>query len=440
VYDLGKQVPVNTIIEKATEVGADAIGLSALLVSTSKQMPLCVQELDRRGLAYPVLIGGAAINRRFGRRALFVDGERAYGAGVFYCKDAFEGLAMMDQLMDTDRRGAIVAQTLDEARHDVFLHTTVGKDIAAGSTSEERSRVRADVPLPSVPFYGTRVLRDIPLREVFALLDLNELYRLQWGGRGSGPAYERTVREEFEPTLARLTAAAERDGWLVPRAVYGVFPVQSQGNDILVYDPAAFESDGGALREIARFTFPRQVGRDRLCIADYFRAAESGAVDAMALQVVTVGDAATRRFDELQRAGEYTEAYYTHGLAVETAEAVAEWMHRRIRHEWGLGEGRGKRYSWGYGACPDLGDHATVFRLLPAAEALGMQLTSAFQLVPEQSTAALIVHHPEATYYAVRGDGSTGEPGPGDGTPASAASRGADGAGGEGTTMTGAAA
>src|ERR1700722_13006210 len=315
VYDLGKQVPVNTIIDKAQEVGADAIGLSALLVSTSKQMPLCVQELDRRGLPFPVLIGGAAINRRFGRRALFVEGERSYGPGVFYCKDAFEGLDTMDVLMDATRRGPFVDKTLDDARHDVFLHTTVGKDVAAGNAGTERSAVSADHKVPEAPFYGTRVLRDIPLDEVFARLDLDELYRLQWGGRGSGPTYDATVRDVFEPVLHRLTAEAKRDGWLKPQAVYGLFPAQSAGNDLVIYDPAAYESDGGSLREIARFTFPRQVGRERLCLADYFRSAESGDVDVVALQVVTVGDEATARFDALQAQGEFAEALYVRGLA-----------------------------------------------------------------------------------------------------------------------------
>jgi 5-methyltetrahydrofolate--homocysteine methyltransferase len=401
VYDLGKQVPVNTIIDKAQEVGADAIGLSALLVSTSKQMPLCVQELDRRGLTYPVLIGGAAINRRFGRRALFVEGERAYEPGVFYCKDAFEGLETMDALMDGSRRSSLVAETVNAARNDNFLQT--GKDIAAGTDATTRSEVRSDTPVPSAPFFGTRVLRDIPLRELFELLDLDELYRLQWGGRGSGPEFEKMVRTEFEPTLARLTAEAEREGWLRPRAVYGYFPVQSSGNDVIVYDPAAYESDGGSLREVARFHFPRQVGRERLCLADYFRSTESGDVDVLGLQIVTVGDEATAKVDTLNAAGRVAEAYYVHGLAVETAEAVAEWMHRRTRRELGVPQAQGKRYSWGYGACPDLDDHATVFRLLPAESALGMSLTSAFQLLPEQSTAALIVHHPDAKYYAVRG-------------------------------------
>jgi 5-methyltetrahydrofolate--homocysteine methyltransferase len=410
VFDLGKQVPVNTIIDKAIEVNADAIGLSALLVSTSKQMPICVQELDKRGISVPVLIGGAAINRRFGRRALFVEGERAYDAGVFYCKDAFEGLETVDALMDLPNRGALVERLVDEARRDVFLHATVGKDAAAGTADTGRSGVSMTNPVPVPPAWGTRVLRDIPLDEVFDLLDLDELYRLQWGARGSGEQYKATVKNEFEPTLARLKADAAARKWLEPQAVYGYFPVQSVGNDIIVYDPAAYQSDGGSLREIARFHFPRMVGRERLCLADYFRSSESGDVDVVALQIVTVGDAASREFDRLQSANEYSEAYYTHGLGVETAEAVAEWMHRRIQRELGLDTG--KRYSWGYGACPDLDDHGTVFKLLPAAEALGMGLTESFQLTPEQSTAAIIVHHPEAKYYAVRGaaDAPAGEP------------------------------
>ncbi|HEX5072838.1 MAG TPA: methionine synthase [Gemmatimonadaceae bacterium] len=406
VFDLGKQVPVNTILDKAIEVGADAIGLSALLVSTSKQMPLCVQELDRRGMEIPVLIGGAAINRRFGRRALFVDGERPYAPGVFYCKDAFEGLETMDVLQDADRRSQFVAESLEAARNDVFLRATVGKDITVGDRGGARSDIRADNPLPAAPFFGVRIVRDIPLDEVFELLDLDELYRLQWGGRGSGEQYEATVRTEFRPTLERLTAEAKRDGWLVPQAVYGFFPAQSDGNDLVVYDPAAYESDGASLREIARFHFPRQEGRERLCLADYFRSTQSSDVDVVALQVVTVGDAAAHRFDRLQQAGEYTEAFYSHGLAVEAAEATAEWMHRRIRRELGIPGVQGKRYSWGYGACPDLDDHAQVFKLLPVGDALGMTLTSAYQLVPEQSTAAMIVHHPDAKYYAVRGAAS----------------------------------
>ena len=410
VFDLGKQVPVNTILDKAVEVGADAIGLSALLVSTSKQMPLCVQELDKRKMQIPVLIGGAAINRRFGRRALFVEGERPYDSGVFYCKDAFEGLETMDILQDTDKRALFVDKNLDDARNDVFLRTAVGKDIAVGDAGGDRSDVAANNPLPSPPFWGTRVIRDVPIDEVFELLDLDELYRLQWGGRGSGEQYKSTVKNEFEPALERLKKDAKKNGWIRPQVVYGYFPAQSQGNDVIIYDPAAYSSDGGSLREVARFHFPRMVGRERLCLADYVRSVDSGDVDVVPLQIVTVGKEATKRFEELQGKNEYTEAFYSHGLAVEAAEAVAEWAHRRIKKE--LRVPGGKRYSWGYGACPDLDDHATVFKLLPAKEALGMDLTESFQILPEQSTAAVIIHHPEAKYYAVRGSaaGTSSEP------------------------------
>jgi 5-methyltetrahydrofolate--homocysteine methyltransferase len=404
VFDLGKQVPVNTILDKAVEVGADAIGLSALLVSTSKQMPLCVQELDKRGMQIPVLIGGAAINRRFGRRALFVEGERPYDSGVFYCKDAFEGLETMDVLQDPKKRGLFVVKNLDDARNDVFLRTSVGKDIAVGDAAGERSNVVANNPLPSPPFWGTRVIREVPIDEIFELLDLDELYRLQWGARGSGEQYHSTVKKEFEPVLERLKKDAKKNGWIKPQVVYGYFPAQSQGNDVIVYDPAAYSSDGGSLREIARFHFPRMVGRERLCLADYIRSVDSGDVDVVPLQIVTVGKEASERFEELQSKNEYSEAFYSHGLSVEAAEAVAEWSHRRIQKE--LGVPSGKRYSWGYGACPDLDDHATVFKLLPAKEALGMDLTEAFQLLPEQSTAAIVIHHPEAKYYAVRGSAS----------------------------------
>ena len=407
VYDLGKQVPVNTIIEKAVEVNADAIGLSALLVSTSKQMPLCVQELDKRGIRIPVMIGGAAINRRFGRRAMFVEGERAYESGVFYCKDAFEGLDTMDVLRDATRKSAFVAKLMTDAHKDIFLHTQVGKDTAAGTDSTTRSDVAADNPVPVPPFWGARVIHDIPLDEVFAHLDLDELYRLQWGARGSGEQYKRTVREEFEPVLERLKSEAKAEGWLKPEVVYGYFPVQSSGNEIIVYDAAAYAADG-TLRETERFKFPRMVGRERLCLADYVRAVESGQVDVLPLQIVTVGHAASEKFAVLQAANEYAEAYYIHGLGVETAEALAEWSHRHVKAE--LGIDSGKRYSWGYGACPDLEDHGVVFKLLPAEAEIGMLLSESFQLMPEQSTAAVIMHHPEARYYAVRGAAAEREP------------------------------
>ncbi len=398
VHDLGKQVPVNVIIDKAVEVNATAIGLSALLVSTSRQMPLCVQELHRRGLKFPVLIGGAAINRRFGRRILFVEDGVPYEPGVFYCKDAFEGLAVMDALVDEERRAELLKRIVREAWDEV--QGAVSRQPSAVSRPGRNLWSPEAAPVPKPPFWGPRVLKHIPLAEVFPLVDRDELFRLSWGAKNThGEAWEE-LRAQFEQRLARMEAHALAHGWLRPQAVYGYFPCQSEGDELIVYAPDS--AMAGRPREIARFGFPRQEGGDGLCIADYFAPTDSGQMDVVAFQVVTVGSEATERFDALQAAGDYSEAYYTHGLAVQTAEATAEWLHRRIRQELDIGD-RGKRYSWGYPACPDLEDHAKVFRLLPAERELGMSLTSAFQLVPEQSTAAIVVHHPQARYFSVGG-------------------------------------
>lgn len=393
VFDLGKQVPASVIVDKAVEVGADAIGLSALLVSTSKQMPLVVQELDRRGLKIPVLIGGAAINRRFGRRILFVN-DHAYAPGVFYCKDAFEGLETLDTLSDKDKQPALLARIRQEAEQEMSRSLDQSAPQAAAVQWKP-------VGIPTPPIWGPRVLSSIPLPEVFPYLDKIELFRLSWGAKNAqGPEWEK-LRAEFEERLSRMQSRAQREGWLRPQAVYGYWPCNSDGNALVIYEPAN-KGQAAGRQAIARFAFPRQDGQERLSVADYFAPADSGVVDVVALQVVTVGHGATERFDALQSTGDYSEAYYTHGLAVQTAEATAEWLHRRIKKELGIGD-RGKRYSWGYGACPDLEDHAVVFKLLPAESALGMSLTPAFQLVPEQSTAAIVAHHPDARYFAIGG-------------------------------------
>jgi 5-methyltetrahydrofolate--homocysteine methyltransferase len=392
VYDLGKQVPLNTIIEKAVEVQADAIGLSALLVSTSKQMPLCVQELSRRGLTFPVLIGGAAINRAFGRRALFVGPGQIYEPGVFYCRDAFEGLETMDRLAgDPAARLALVEQIRREALAEADRAAQVA---AVPKARVARSDVRTDVDIPAPPFWGARTLEGIPIARVFRYLDLKTLFRLHWGGKVHGDEYERLVETEFRPRLERMKAQAIAEGWLTPRVVYGYFPAQAEDETLVIYDPA------DPRREAGRMTFPRQPDRERLCLADYFRPVASGELDVVALQVVTVGARADELVAAAQRAGEYAEAYFLHGLAVQTAEALAEYAHRHVLRELGLPTNRGKRYSWGYPACPDLEQHALVWRLLPVEDAIGVGLTESYQLVPEQSTAALIVHHPEAKYYS----------------------------------------
>ncbi len=396
VIDLGKQVPAETIISKAVEVNADAIGLSALLVNTSKQMPLIVNELNRRGLKFPVLIGGAAINRRFGWRILYTEQDTPYEPGVFYCKDAFEGLATMDALVEPVARRDLVTRIQHQAAQELgrALHPRKGAD-----SPTSFSQVPPASSIPRAPGWGPRVVRQMPLELIFKHLFKNELFRLSWGAKNAhGEEWER-LQAEFEARLERMQRQALREGWLKPQAVYGYWPAQADGDDLVLYDPASAEA--GEPVELTRFNFPRQPYGDNLCLADYFAQTQTGVMDVVALQVVTVGQAATDRFDRLQSQGDYSEAYYTHGLAVQTAEATAEYLHRHIRRELGLPEGQGKRYSWGYPAIPDLQDHRKVFDLLPVESELGMQLTSAYQLVPEQSTAAIIVHHPEAKYYSV---------------------------------------
>ena len=394
VHDLGKQVPMNTILEKAVEVDADAIGLSALLVSTSKQMPVCVAEQDVRRLAFPVMVGGAAINRDFGRRIAFLDeGARYFEPGVFYAKDAFEGLEIMDALTSGERRDPFVQRMRADAER--ARNATRSAPVAASSNGATARTHLMRVEPPRAPFFGPRTLAAVAPQELWPHYDLKSLYRLSWGGANlKGAQWERLVHDEFEPRLRRYEALAEREPILAPRAVYGYFPAAGQGDDVIVYDPA------DPAREVGRFRFSRQIGGEHLCLADYLREPEDGAAsDVIALQVVTVGRDVSQRIDALQAAGDYSESYYLHGFSVQAAEALAEHMHERVRGELGLGAGRGKRYSWGYGACPDLSQHELVWRLLDAEAALGVALTEAYQIVPEQSTAAIVIHHPQAAYF-----------------------------------------
>ncbi|MBA2244283.1 MAG: methionine synthase [Gemmatimonadetes bacterium] len=396
VFDLGKQVPLNTILERAEEVQADAIGLSALLVSTSKQMALCAQELHRRGLTYPLLVGGAAINPSFVRAAATVEEGEVYASGMFYCKDAFEGLAVMDRLQDAAGREEFVrahnSEMIERSRRHAELQEK-GKQMRPASR-QNSAVAEADVPRP--PFWGVKVLDPIPVDEVVACIDLNTLYRMQWGAKNlKGEEWERLVREEFEPRLKRYTREARTQGWLRPRAVYGYFPAGREGDEVVVFDPA------NRGREIARFAFPRQPDREQLSLADYFRPLNgAGPEDVVVLQVVTSGDRAEEFIRQRNTGGDYSEGYFLHGFSVQTAEGAAEYLNRRVRQELGLDGERGLRYSWGYPAIPDLEQHETLFSLLPVEETIGVKLTSAWQLDPEQSTAAIVVHHPAAKYFS----------------------------------------
>jgi 5-methyltetrahydrofolate--homocysteine methyltransferase len=393
VVDLGKQVPISAILEAAVEHDATAIGLSALLVSTSKQMPLCVAELYERGLDYPVLVGGAAINRDFGLRMLYpkgADSEDVYEPGVFYCKDAFEGLARMDELTDEAARAELVERTRSAA---LALRTRPARAPELPTDDDSvRSSVAIDAPVPEPPFWGVREI-PVPLDEVYAHLDTKVLFKLHWGGKGvKDEAWRELVEENFQPRLQRMWA--EQD-YLRPRALLGYFPCYAQGNELVILDPT------DTARVLERLVFPRQPGHDRICLADFFRPGPGGALDVVALQAVTVGGDVTRVVSALEQEGEFAEQLLTHGLAVQAAEGTAEWLHARVRDELALTKTQGRRYSWGYPACPDQSEHEKVFRLLDA-EQIGLRLSSAWALEPEQSTVAIIAHHPQAVYFGMK--------------------------------------
>ena len=398
VVDLGKQVPIQTILDAAVEHDATAIGLSALLVSTSKQMPACIQELHAKGLTYPVLIGGAAINRAFGYRALFPGGKESdemYGPGVFYCKDAFEGLAVMDQLVDGDARAALVEKLYAGAREFREKGDAPEEDLNFADDSV-RSAARTDVPIPTPPFWGVREI-PVDLDELYRHLDTHVLFKLHWGGsKVKGEAWQTLLREDFRPRLERMWA--EQD-YLHPRALLGFFPCYALGNEIVVLDPGDRET------ELTRFVCPRQPKGERICLADFFRPAVDGAppdeLDVIALQAVTVGSQVTELMATLEAEGEYAEQLFVHGLGVQTAEGLAEWLHYEVRRMLEVPLTQGRRYSWGYPAVPDQSEHLKVEELLDLSQ-IGMTITDGYAPEPEQSTLALVAHHPQAIYFGTK--------------------------------------
>jgi len=399
VIDLGKQVPVDTIINAAVEHKADAIGLSALLVSTSKQMPICIGELHDRELDFPVLVGGAAINRDFGRRMLYPGGKESddiYDPGVFYCKDAFQGLDTMDALVEGEARERLVEKIREEAA--TFRAKPQKVDDGPPVTDDSvRSKVREDNEVPEPPFWGAREV-DVDFDDVFAYLDRHVLFKLHWGGRGKkGEEWRQIVEghgddEGFKPKLERMWA--EQD-YLHPRAKIGYFPCNSDGNELVIFDPEDPDT------EIERLVFPRQPRHDRICLADFYRPLDSGERDVVALQGVTMGPASTDRMAELEKDGEFAEQLFTHGLAVQSAEGLAEWLHHEARESLGIDPDQGRRYSWGYPACPDQPEHDKVWRLL-GLEEIGMYLSEGYAVMPEQSTVAIISHHPQSVYFGMK--------------------------------------
>jgi 5-methyltetrahydrofolate--homocysteine methyltransferase len=396
VVDLGKQVPISTILDAAVEHRATAIGLSALLVSTSKQMPACVQELHSRGLEFPVLVGGAAINRNFGLRILYPHGTESddiYEPGVFYCKDAFEGLAKMDQLISDEAREALLTKTREAARKLREQPEAPEDDAPPTTDSSTRSPAATDNPIPEPPFWGVREI-EVDMDAVYRHLDTHVLFKLHWGGRGvKGDEWKRLLRDDFQPRLERMW---REQTYLHPRALLGYFPCNADGNELIIWDP---EAPGG--RQLERLVFPRQPKHDRICLADFYRPVDSGQADVVALQAVTAGDEVTELMAKLEAEGEFAEQLFVHGLGVQTAEGMAEWLHARVRDELGITPTQGRRYSWGYPACPEQSEHEKVFRLLDAP-LIGLRLSGGYAVEPEQSTLAIVAHHPQAVYFGMK--------------------------------------
>ncbi len=399
VVDLGKQVPIQTIIDAAVEHKATAIGLSALLVSTSKQMPACVQELHSHGHEFPLLIGGAAINRNFGLRILYPNGTESddvYEPGVFYCKDAFEGLAKMDQLVDGEARQALIAKTREAAKRLREQPEQTDDDAPPVTDASVRSGAPTDNPIPEPPFWGVREI-EVDMDAVYHHLDTHVLFKLHWGGRGvKGEAWRELVTNDFKPRLERMW---REQTYLHPRALLGYFPCNSDGNELIIWDP---EGVGGSQKnELTRLVFPRQPRHDRICLADFYKPLGSGEVDVVALQAVTAGDEVTELMAKLEADGEFAEQLFVHGLGVQTAEGMAEWLHSKVRADLGIEPTQGRRYSWGYPACPEQSEHEKVFDLLDAPS-IGLRLSGGYAVEPEQSTLAIVAHHPQAVYFGMK--------------------------------------
>ncbi len=397
VVNIGIKQPVSAILEAAEEHNADVIGMSGLLVKSTVIMKENLEELNARGLAarYPVILGGAALTRAYVEQDL----HELYDGEVRYARDAFEGLRLMDALMAV-KRGVPGAALPPLKQRRVPKRETpleVREPEPAG-----RSDVAADNPVPEPPFLGTRVVTGVPLADFAPWLDETALFKGQWGLKDSG-----TIEAEGRPRLRALLDRIAREDLVEAAVVYGWFPCVSKGDDLIVLD-----EDGG---ERTRFTFPRQQRGRRLCLADFHRAEDSGEVDVVALQVVTVGSRIGEETARLFAADAYRDYLELHGLSVQLAEALAEYWHARVRQEWGIAaadpagldgmlrtEYQGCRYSLGYPACPDLEDRAKIAALL-RPERIGVHLSEEFQLHPEQSTDAIVVHHPEASYFNAGG-------------------------------------
>ncbi len=413
VVNLGIKQPGDSIIRAAGEHEADAIGLSGLLVKSTLEMKYVIQDLERQKLEYPVICGGAALTRKYVEDDL----RREYSNAVFYADDAFAGLHIMEDLIAED--GQRTAR-ISEGKTVKEYAKAAAVDEETGPVFAERSAVVSDAPnIPVPPFWGVRVKKDYDLRELFGYINETALFKNQWQLKtASQEDYLRLVAEKYRPIKKELEDEVIASGLFEPRVVYGYFPALGEGNDVVVYEAGNQINqkghEGTQRKELLRFTFPRQREGRRLCISDFFAPKSSGKMDVLGLSLVTIGSKASVETQRLFEGGEYTKYLYLHGLSVETAEALAEFHHRLMRQELGIaGEDsphvrdlfhqkyRGSRYSFGYPACPNLEDQTKLFALLKPEENVGVRLTSGFLLEPEQSTSAIVVHHPGAKYFVV---------------------------------------
>ncbi|MET0626631.1 MAG: methionine synthase [Pyrinomonadaceae bacterium] len=442
VINLGIKQPIEAILQAAEEHKADAVGMSGLLVKSTLIMRENLELMKERGLSFPVVLGGAALTRRYVEEDL----ESLYEGRLFYARDAFDGLHTMDLLTGSGAHaeasgvaparaakavagagnGASSKEAAETDSAEDDAEELVGEDAKLGvraararprgvlksreaASHTNRSDVNPDAPIPRPPFYGSRVVEHVPLERVFRFVNETALFKGQWQfkqGRRPADEYRAFVQEKVRPVYDELKLHSERESLLVPQVVYGYFPCQSEGNDLVIYHD-------DERTERTRFNFPRQPDGRRLCLADFFASKESGRVDVVAFQLVTVGRRASEYAHELFRSDNYSDYLYFHGLSVESAEALAELWHKRVREELGIA-GRdaaempklfhqgyqGSRFSFGYPACPDLEEQTKLFELL-GPERIGVELSEEFQLVPEQSTSAIIVHHEEAKYFSI---------------------------------------
>ena len=411
VHNLGIKIGISEMIEKALEVKADAIGMSGLLVKSTLIMRDNLEELNDRSLSnIPVVLGGAALTRSYVERDL----REVYEGRLFYGKDAFEGLRVMDRLGEL-RRGAEDDPDWGRVPSDSVVPSRIKEQFAGtgpetGEAPPRSPEAALDNPVFEPPFIGSKVVKGLAIDDIASYVNETAIFRNQWGFRPEDGESDEEFKSRIRPTLREQLALAKQDALLVPQVVYGFFPANGDGNQLVIW------KDDTRTAEWLRFDFPRQTKEPWLCIADFFRPVESGEADYAAFQIVTMGAAVSERTAELFAADRYQEYLLLHGLGVEMAEALAEYWHRRIREEWGFADEDGPdlaglfrqqyrsgRYSWGYPACPDLEDNVKVAELL-GADRIGLEVSedTGFQYQPEQTTSAIICHHPRAKYFVAR--------------------------------------